>query len=270
MAKQRLDLLLVERSMAESRSKAAAMIMAAEVSVDGRVIDKPGTRVDMAAQIQLKAKPRFVSRGGLKLEAALDNFAIDVRGRVCADVGASVGGFTDCLLRAGAARVHAIDVGAGLLDYRLRGDDRVRLWEKTNARHLESLGEPIDFAAIDVSFISQRHILPRVINWLASGADVVSLAKPQFEARKSDIGKGGIVRDPRLRKAALSRVASHATGTGFSIRGIMQSPITGQKGNIEYLMWLRTIGDGAASIHVADAIDRLFAPSPTPPPDNQA
>ena len=239
MPKMRLDRLLVERGLARSRSQAAAMIMAAEVKVGDRVLDKPGSRVDASAQVQLKAKPRYVSRGGIKLEAALSAFDIDVRGSVCADVGSSTGGFTDCLLQHGAARIHAIDVGAGLLDYRLRIDQRVRLWEKTNARYLDSLGEQVDLVAIDVSFISLRLILPRVMGWLGENADVIALVKPQFEARKADIGKGGIVRDATVRREALERVAAFATEMGFGVQGVMESPITGQKGNREYLMWIR-------------------------------
>ena len=270
MAKTRLDLLLVDRAMARSRSQAAAMIMAAEVRVNGRVVDKPGSQVDENAKIELKSKPRYVSRGGTKLEAALSAFGVDAKHRICADVGASAGGFTDCLLQHGAARVHAIDVGAGLLDYRLRGDDRVQLWEKTNARYLESLGEPVDLATIDVSFISLRLILPRVLGWLAADADVIALVKPQFEARKSDIGKGGIVRDPAVRREALQRIAAFSTELGFAVAGIIESPITGQKGNHEYLMWLRHGTAGAKAVDYTAAIARLFASAPTPSARNQA
>ena len=270
MAKTRLDLLLVNREMARSRSQAAAMIMAAEVRVNGRIVDKPGSQVDDAAQLQLKDKPRYVSRGGTKLEAALRAFQIEAKDRVCADVGASTGGFTDCLLQHGAARAHAIDVGAGLLDYRLRGDERVQLWEKTNARYLESLGEPVDLVAIDVSFISLRLILPRVMGWLAPGADVIALVKPQFEARKADIGKGGIVRDPNVRREAVERIAAFATQLGFAVAGVMESPITGQKGNREYLMWLRLESDEAGALDYRIAITPLFASAPTPSARNQA
>ncbi|MCY4464388.1 MAG: TlyA family RNA methyltransferase [Chloroflexi bacterium] len=238
--KLRLDKLLVERQLAHTRSKAAAMIMAAEVSVDGRMIDKPGAQVSASAAIKLKDKPRYVGRGGYKLEAALRAFPLLVKGKVCADVGASTGGFTDCLLQHGAARVHAIDVGSGIIDYRLRLDDRVRLLEKTNARYLQSLGELVGLAVIDVSFISLRLILPAVMRWLQADADVIALVKPQFEAGKHDVGKGGIVRDLSVHRRVLSEVASFASNVGLTPTSLIRSPITGAKGNVEYLLWLRT------------------------------
>lgn len=255
--KQRLDLLLVERALAESRSKAAAMIMAAEVSVDGRLVDKPGAMVTGDACIRLKEKQRFVSRAGHKLDAALRAFKIDAAGRVCADVGASTGGFTDCLLQAGAARVHAIDVGSGILDYGLRKDSRVRLLERTNARYLDSLGEAVGLAVVDVSFISLRHVLPQVKRWLLPQADVVVLVKPQFEAGKSDVGKGGIVRDPAVHRRVLHGIAQYATSHGFSILGLMRSPITGKKGNAEFLMWLRNGASRASEGELLAFIGRL-------------
>ena len=186
----------MDRRLAPSRSKAAAMIMAAEVTVDDRLIDKPGAMVREDARVELKRKPRYVGRGGLKLEAALSKFGVDPTGKICADVGASTGGFTDCLLQHGAAKVYAIDVGSGIIDYRLRIDKRVKLLEKTNARHLAALDDLPSLAVIDVSFISLRLILPAVKRWLPPCADVIALVKPQFEAGKSDVGKGGIVRSP--------------------------------------------------------------------------
>ncbi len=256
--KRRLDVLLVKRELADSRNKAAAMIMAAEVSVDGKLVDKPGTMVASNARIRLKQKRRYVSRAGLKLEAALREFKIDVTDKVCADVGASTGGFTDCLLRAGAARVHAIDVGNGILDYKLRQDERVRLLERTNARYLDSLGELVGLVVVDVSFISLRHILPRVKGWLLPNADLVVLVKPQFEAGKADVGKGGIVRDPAVHRRVLQEIAKHAIAQGFAVLDLMRSPITGQKGNVEFLMWLR---DAEPSVSHSDnlaAIGRLI------------
>ncbi|MCY4145456.1 MAG: TlyA family RNA methyltransferase [Chloroflexi bacterium] len=237
--KLRLDKLLVQRRLARTRSKAAAMIMAAEVSVDGRMVDKPGTQVSASAAITLKDKPRYVGRGGYKLAAALAAFPLRVRGKRCADVGASTGGFTDCLLQHGAARVHAIDVGSGIIDYRLRQDTRVRLLENANARYLESLGERVGLAVIDVSFISLRLILPAARRWLAADADVIALVKPQFEAGKSDVGKGGIVRDLSAHRRVLRATASFASGIGLTPSGLIRSPITGAKGNVEYLLWLR-------------------------------
>lgn len=256
--KQRLDLLLVERELADSRSKAAAMIMAAEVSVDGRIVDKPGTLVAEIASVRLKDKRRYVGRGGLKLEAALRDFGIDAGGKVCADVGASTGGFTDCLLQAGAARVHAIDVGSGILDYRLRQDSRVRLLERTNARYLDSLGELVNLAVVDVSFISLRHILPSVRRWLLPRADVVVLVKPQFEAGKSDVGKGGIVKDPAIHKRVLREVSEFAATQGFSVVDLMRSPITGQKGNSEFLLWLRIESAASSASDDHAAVSRLI------------
>lgn len=236
--KVRLDVLLLERRLAASRSKAAAMIMAAEVFVNGRLIDKPGTQVRPDVKIRLKEKPRYVGRGGLKLEAALAAFDMNPKGKVCADVGASTGGFTDCLLQNGAARVHAIDVGTGIMDYRLRVDKRVVLLENTNARYLKALSERVALAVIDVSFISLRLILPAVRKWLSEQADVVALVKPQFEAGKSDVGKGGIVRDRAVHGRVLTDISRFAESIGFDVADMIASPVRGQKGNVEYLMWL--------------------------------
>ncbi len=237
--KSRLDLLLVERGLSPSRSKAAAMIMAGEVSVDGRITDKAGTAVAIDAHIRLKDKPRFASRGGIKLEAALTQFNIDVKHKICADVGASTGGFTDCLLQRGAARIHVIDVGAGILDYRLRVDPRVRLLENTNARYLTTLNEKVGIVTIDVSFISLRLILPSAKAWLAESSDIVALVKPQFEAGKADVGKKGIVTDPAVHQRVLNEICDFAQTHGFAIMNLMRSPIKGQKGNIEFFIWLK-------------------------------
>ena len=188
--KERLDVLVVQKELVDSRSKASAMIMAAEVFVNGQIADKPGMRVPIDADVTLKSKPRYVGRGGIKLEAALIAFDVEISNKVCADVGASTGGFTDCLLQNDASRVYAIDVARGIIDYRLRIDERVILLENTNARYLESLNEPVDLVVADVSFISLRLILPAVQRWLSSEADIITLVKPQFEAGKSDVGKG--------------------------------------------------------------------------------
>ncbi|MCY3832481.1 MAG: TlyA family RNA methyltransferase [Chloroflexi bacterium] len=253
----RLDLLLVCRKLAPSRSKAAAMIMAGEVTVDSRLVDKPGASVHKDADIKLKEKPRYASRGGLKLEAALKAFALDPTSKVCADIGASTGGFTDCLLQHGAAKVFAIDVGRGLMDYRLRQDDRVELRENTNARYLKSLGEPIDIAVIDVSFISLRLILPAVARILGRPADLIALVKPQFEAGRDHVGKGGIVRDLSVHKQVLKDVAAFAESLPFSVKGLIRSPITGAKGNVEYLLWLRTQGALTSEFGLCRKIDEL-------------
>lgn len=235
----RLDRLLVCRKLAPSRSKAAAMIMAGEVTVNARLVDKPGASAPMDADIKLKEKPRYASRGGLKLEAALKTFALDPTSKVCADIGASTGGFTDCLLQHGAAKVFAVDVGRGLLDYRLRQDERVELRENTNARYLESLGEKIDIAVIDVSFISLRLILPAAARIVGSPADIIALVKPQFEAGRAHVGKGGIVRDRNVHRQVLKDIAAFAERLPFSVADLIRSPITGAKGNVEYLLWLR-------------------------------
>jgi 23S rRNA (cytidine1920-2'-O)/16S rRNA (cytidine1409-2'-O)-methyltransferase len=237
-AKQRLDLLMLERGLAPSREKARAMIMAGEVLVNGAMVDKPGTPIKAEAEITVKSKPRFVSRGGDKLAAALDAFDVPVQGAVCADVGASTGGFTDALLQYGAARVYAMDVGYGLLDAKLRNDPRVVLMEKTNARYVETLPEPITLAVVDASFISLRLLLPVVKGWLAPQADVIPLIKPQFEAGRDDVGKGGVVRDPKVHARVLEEVLSFAQALGFTQRGLIQSPLKGPAGNIEFLAWL--------------------------------
>ncbi len=203
--KQRLDLLMLERELAPSREKARAMIMAGEVTVDGKQIDKAGTRVPVEAEIKVKTKPRFVSRGGDKLAGALAAFPIAVSGRTCADVGASTGGFTDCLLQNGAAKVYAIDVGYGQIAYTLRTDPRVVVMERTNVRYVESLPEQVSLAVMDASFISLKLLLPAVKGWLTPQADVIPLIKPQFEAGQADVGKGGVVRDHERSRARDSK-----------------------------------------------------------------
>jgi 23S rRNA (cytidine1920-2'-O)/16S rRNA (cytidine1409-2'-O)-methyltransferase len=236
--KFRLDRLLLERGLAPSREKAQALIMAGEVLVDGRKADKPGQAVAGESRIEVLAQPPFVSRGGVKLAAALDHFAIRVAGRVCLDVGASTGGFTDCLLQRGAARVHAVDVGSGQLDWKIRSDARVVVHEKLNARHLrrEDLGEPVALAVCDVSFISVTLILPAVAPLLQPGGEMVILVKPQFEVGKGQVGKGGIVREAELQQAACRRVDEAARQLGFKT-GLTESPILGAEGNREFLLY---------------------------------
>ncbi len=243
MRKERLDRLLVERGLAESRSQAQRLIMAGEVRVAGEVADKPGRQVPVDAPIEVMARPRFVSRGGEKLEAALNRFGLDVRGWVAADVGASTGGFTDCLLQRGAARVYAIDVGYGQLAWRLRNDPRVVVMERTNARYLERLPEPVDLVTIDVSFISLRLIFPRAVNWLKAEGHVIALIKPQFEAGRREVGKGGVVRDPAVHRTVLARVLTAAADLGLGLQGLMPSPLLGPAGNVEFLGWWR-LGTG--------------------------
>jgi 23S rRNA (cytidine1920-2'-O)/16S rRNA (cytidine1409-2'-O)-methyltransferase len=240
--KERLDVLLVERGLAETRAKARAYIMAGEVIIDGKRVDKAGTAVPRDARIELAAPMPYVSRGGYKLAGALDAFGVSVAGRICADVGACTGGFTDVLLQRGAARVYAIDVGQGQLDWKLRQDERVIVLERTNARYLESLAEPIDLVVIDVSFISLKLILPAVKGWLDDTGEVVALIKPQFEAGPESVGKGGIVRDPAVRRAVLSDLLSWTIAEGWAAAGLTRSSIQGADGNVEYLVWLRPSG----------------------------
>lgn len=236
--KQRLDVLLAERRLAPSREAAQRMIMAGEVRVNGNIRYKPGMRVLVDARIEIQQAPRFVSRGGDKLAGALAAFPVAVQGRICADVGASTGGFTDCLLQHGAARVYAIDVGYGQLDYRLRSDPRVVVMERTNARHITALEEPVGLVVVDASFISLRLLLPVIRGWLADGADLIVLIKPQFEAGKGQVGKGGVVRDPDIHRRVLQEVLLSAQGTGYTTRGLIRSPLKGPAGNVEFLAWL--------------------------------
>jgi 23S rRNA (cytidine1920-2'-O)/16S rRNA (cytidine1409-2'-O)-methyltransferase len=214
------------------------MIMAGEIQVAGRLVDKPGTQVSATAPIEVLAKPQFVSRGGEKLLAALTAFPITTAERVCADVGASTGGFTDCLLQHGAARVYAIDVGYGQLDYRLRADPRVVPIERTNARYLEILPEPVSIVTLDASFISLKLLLPVIKNWLLPQADVIPLIKPQFEAGREDVGKGGVVKDSTIHRRVAEDVLTFATTLGFNINGLIASPLKGPAGNTEFLTWL--------------------------------
>jgi 23S rRNA (cytidine1920-2'-O)/16S rRNA (cytidine1409-2'-O)-methyltransferase len=237
MTKQRLDVALVERGLVDSRAKAQSLIMARRVLVNGQHVDKAGATVaaDDALAIEALEHP-WVGRGGMKLAHALEQFGIDVRGKVCADIGASTGGFTDVLLKNGAAKVYAIDVGYGQLDASLRNDPRVVTREKVNARYLTAgdFGEAIDFVSIDVSFISLKLILPAVATFLRS--ELVALIKPQFEVGKRDVGKGGIVRDEAKRAAAVESVVAFAREIGYEVKGVVESPVKGAEGNVEYLM----------------------------------
>ncbi len=238
--KERLDVLLVERGLVETRARARAHIMAGEVTVDGVRVDKAGTQISRSVQIELATPMPYASRGGYKLAGALEQFGLDVADRVAADIGACTGGFTDVLLQRGAARVYAIDVGQGQLVWKLRQDERVVVMERTNARYLDSLLEPVSLVVIDVSFISLKLILPAVRKWLSADADVVALIKPQFEAGPESVGKGGIVRDAAVRRAVLEDLLGWANDQGWSVNGLIQSPIQGTDGNIEYLAWLRS------------------------------
>jgi 23S rRNA (cytidine1920-2'-O)/16S rRNA (cytidine1409-2'-O)-methyltransferase len=237
--KTRLDVLLYRRGLAESREKARALIMAGNVIVNGEVIDKAGTFVSADVDIHLKDRLPFVSRGGLKLEHALKELGVNVKGITAMDVGASTGGFTDCLLQHGAERVYAIDVGYGQLDIRLRNDERVILLEKTNIRYLEkdALPEAVDLAVIDVSFISLLKVIPPVSTFLKQGGNIIALIKPQFEAGREHVSKGGVVRDEDVRNRVIEMIKKNVIRMGFRVIGITQSPIKGPKGNVEYLLF---------------------------------
>ena len=238
--KQRLDRLIVVRGLAESREKAQALILAWQVMAGGRKGAKPGQLVAADCPVEVLARPPYVSRGGLKLAPALDAFGIRVEGRICVDIGASTGGFTDVLLQRGAARVHAVDVGKGQLDWRLRNDSRVVVHEGINARYLkpENIGETASMAVCDVSFISATLVIPAIIGVLAPDGEMVILVKPQFEAGRGQVGKGGIVRDPAVRQAACDKVRASVESAGF-LASVMESPLTGAEGNVEYLLYAR-------------------------------
>ncbi len=240
VAKRRIDSLLVSEGLVASRAKAQALIMAGEVTVDGRLVTKPGTLIEEGAAIVISEPPPFVSRGGIKLDHALDEFRLDVRGKVAADIGASTGGFTDCLLKRGASRVYAIDVGYGQLDYRLRQDRRVVVMERVNARYPISLPEKVDLATIDLSFISVTKVIPSVAQILKEDGYLVVLVKPQFESRKGEVGKGGIIKDPQLHAAILGRFIVWVVDNGFRLKGLIVSPILGTEGNKEFFVLLRT------------------------------
>ena len=241
MAKERADRLLVDRGLVSSRERARALIMAGEVVIGDHKVDKPGQLVDVSLEIRIKEDIPFVSRGGLKLQKALDHFAIDVTGLVAIDVGASTGGFTDCLLQRGAARVFAVDVGYGQLAWKLRQDDRVISLEKTNIRYLEpeQLTELPDIAVIDASFISLDKVLPNTVRLVKPRGSVVALIKPQFEVGRGEVGKGGVVRDPEKHTAVIESVCALAESMHLEVLGVTESPITGPKGNREFLLFLR-------------------------------
>ena len=254
MAKARVDVLLIERGLADSRTQAQRLVMAGQVRADGELILKPSTLLVTNVHLEINRGPAYVSRGGDKLAAALAGFQMRVDGKVCADVGASTGGFTDCLLQNSASRVYAIDVGKGILHWKLRQDPRVVVLEETNARYLEQLPEAVELVTIDVSFISLKVLLPVVKNWFAQPADslenvnanptVIALIKPQFEAGRSEVAKGdGVIRNPEVHQRILDEVLEFASSLGFETRGLIRSPLLGPKGNVEFLAWLEWTGE---------------------------
>ena len=239
VAKRRIDSLMVERGLAESRAKAQALIMAGEVVVVGKAAVKAGMLVAEDAEVSVLKPPPFVSRGGVKLDYALEQFRLDVSAKVAADIGASTGGFTDCLLQRGAGRVYALDVGYGQLDYRLRRDKRVVVMERVNARYPVSLPEKLDLATMDLSFISVEKVIPAVAGLLKDDGYLVVLLKPQFEARRSEVGKGGVIRQPLVHARVLGRFIAWVVKNSFRLGGVVASPILGASGNTEFFVLLR-------------------------------
>ncbi|MEN8098671.1 MAG: TlyA family RNA methyltransferase [Chloroflexota bacterium] len=234
--KSRLDSLIFSRDLTQSREVAKRLILAGKVKVDGILVDKPGTQVSLEASIHITEPAKYVSRGGHKLEAALISFDLDVEGFVVADIGASTGGFTDCLLQNGAARIYAIDVGYGQLAWKLRQDPRVVVMDRTNARHLEALGEQVNLVVIDASFISLRLLLPQAKQWLAPQGTIISLVKPQFEAGRKQVGKGGVVRDAKVHRQVLVDLMNWCPSQDLYPCGLIPSPIRGPAGNVEFLL----------------------------------
>lgn len=252
--KERLDVLLVQRGLAPSREKAKAMIMEGNVYVNNQKEDKAGANFDVEVPIEVRGNTlAYVSRGGLKLEKAVHHFALDLTGLVCMDIGASTGGFTDCMLQNGAAKVFAVDVGYGQFAWKLRQDPRVVCMEKTNIRYVtpEDIGEPLDFASVDVSFISLSKVLPAAKELLKDQAEMVCLIKPQFEAGREKVGKKGVVRDKNVHLEVIGKVLAFAREEGFSVQHLEFSPIKGPEGNIEYLVHLKKDGQGALAESVS-------------------
>lgn len=255
--KERLDVLLVQQGLAASREKAKAIIMAGNVLVNGQREDKAGTMIDTKAQITVKGNQlKYVSRGGLKLEKAMSHFNVTPDQKVCMDVGASTGGFTDCMLQNGAVKVYSVDVGHGQLDWKLRNDERVVCMEKTNIRYVtpEDIKEPAAFVSIDVSFISLTKVLLPVRNLMTEDGEIVCLIKPQFEAGREKVGKKGVVRDPKVHEEVIYKVMAYATEIGFACMDLEFSPIKGPEGNIEYLLHLKKLKQGEELADCADHI----------------
>lgn len=262
MNKQRIDLLLVERGLAESRNRAQRLVMAGEVRVDGEMIHKSSTQVPENAKIEVMQRPKYVSRGGKKLAAAMEAFGVDAADKICADVGASTGGFTDCLLQNGAKKVYAIDVGYGVLHWKLRNDPRVVVMERTNARYVDELPEPVSLVSVDASFISLALLLPAIKGWFDGGkGQVIALIKPQFEAgRKAAAKHAGVIKDEAVHKTVIKDILANALALGFAPAGLIPSPIKGPKGNVEFLVDLRLENNGDFSdfdLMISQAIENI-------------
>lgn len=261
MAKERIDILLVEKNLSESRERAQKTIMAGLVFVNGERIDKPGTKIDVESEIVVKGNPiPYVSRGGLKLEKAIKTLNLDLTGKRCMDIGASTGGFTDCMLQHGASHVHAVDVGYGQLDWKLRNDERVTNMERTNIRYvtLEQIGDPIDLLSIDVSFISLKLVLPVAYQLLSETGSLIFLIKPQFEAGREQVKKSGVIRDAKVHIQVLESILPFAEQLGFDISYVTYSPIKGPKGNIEFLAYAsKSINQSEAFQEIASENENL-------------
>lgn len=261
--KERLDVLIANRGLAESRERAKAYIMAGVVYVNGQKEDKAGLKIDVTSQIEVREKMRYVSRGGFKLEKAMAQFPITLTDKICMDVGASTGGFTDCMLQNGAQKVYSIDVGYGQLAWKLREDPRVVCMEKTNMRYVthEEVPDEIDFSSIDVSFISLTKILLPVYNLLKDGGEVAALIKPQFEAGREQVEKHGVVKDSKVHKQVIIKVWEYALSIGFSVHGLDFSPIKGPEGNIEYLIYLKKDAEAESGLEVEGLTEQVVKAS---------
>lgn len=257
--KERLDILITQRNLAESRERAKAYIMAGVVYVDGQKEDKPGLKVKVSANIEVRQKMKYVSRGGYKLEKAMESYPITLEGKVCMDVGASTGGFTDCMLQNGAVKVYSIDVGYGQLAWSLRQDPRVICMEKTNMRYVttEQVPDPVAFSSIDVSFISLTKILPSVYPLIKEDGEIVALIKPQFEAGREQVEKHGVVRNPKVHKQVIQNIWEFARGLELVVKGLEYSPIRGPEGNIEYLIYLSKDGSEESLGNMEETIDKI-------------
>ncbi|MCJ7715576.1 MAG: TlyA family RNA methyltransferase [Anaerolineales bacterium] len=265
----RVDQALVDRSMVRTLEEAKRLIMAGKIRHLGQVVMKASRKIPDQDEITIIPGPKYVSRGGEKLAAALDYFQLSVNEKICADVGASTGGFTDCLLENGALRVYAIDVGYGILDWQLRNDPRVKVLERTNARNLSALPEPVERITVDVSFISLKKILPVIKDWFSvGGGEAVVLIKPQFEATKQESSRGkGVILDPVIHQRILTEVLGFARDQGYQIKGLIRSPLKGPEGNTEFLAWLAFPGSQGKTESVAELISTLFLFSPETDPE---
>lgn len=264
METRRLDALLVEKGLAPTLEKAQALVLAGQVIVDEHLAPKPGHKVDAQATIRLRGASPFVSRGGSKLQGALEALRLDVDGLVAADIGASTGGFTDCLLQHGVTKVYAIDVGYGELAWSLRQDDRVVVMERTNVRHIAQLPEQVDLVTIDASFISLTRVLPAVLRFLKPSGRILALIKPQFEAKKHAVEQGGVVRDEAVHRQVLDKVVSHAQDLGLWLGGLVLSPLRGPAGNVEFFaLFSRERGSGDVAAEIALCLSNLSADYPS-------